>query len=142
VSAGGGVPVPLANLDLGADETRHSWPEVLPGGKAIIFTAGMRSGRWDDAQIVVQSLETGRRRRLVGGTNARYAPTGHLVYAFAGTILAAPFDIRRLEVTGASVALVEGVMQANTGAAQFSFSRTGSLVYIPGGVQGTNRSLA
>jgi serine/threonine-protein kinase len=142
VSSGGGTPAPLANIELGGDETRHSWPEILPGGKEIIFTAGMQSGRWDDAYIVVQSLESGVRRRLVGGTHARYAPTGHLVYSLAGILLAAPFDLNRLEVTGASVAMVDGIMQSNTGAAQFSFCETGTLVYIPGGVQGTERSLA
>ena len=138
VSAAGGTPQVLTTLK-GA--TSHRWPEVLPGGKAVLFTVGTE-GSWDDAQIVVQHLETGERRVLIqGGNHARYAPTGHLVYARAGTLLAVPFDLARLEVTGAPVLVVEGVMRSTEGAAQFSFSGLGSLIYVPGGIQGFERTL-
>jgi len=84
---------------------------------------------------VAQSLSTGERRVLVdGGTDGRYVPTGHLVYVYAGTILAVSFDMERLEVTGGAVPIVEEVMQAPNeaaGAAQFAFSRSGSLVWAP-----------
>ena len=69
-------------------------------------------------------------------------PTGHLVYVQEGTLWSVPFDLERLEVTGAPVLLVEGVMQSSqTGTAQFSFSSNGSLVYVPGGVGGYERTL-
>ena len=56
--------------------------------------------------------------------------------------MAVPFDPQRLAVTGAAVPVVEGVLQStSTGAAQYSFSATGSLVYVPGGVQATQRRL-
>jgi Tol biopolymer transport system component len=56
--------------------------------------------------------------------------------------MAVPFDPQRLQVTGASVPVVEGVMQSiSTGAAQYSISTTGSLVYVPGGVQEAERKL-
>ena len=100
----------------------------------------VRSGSAETSRIEVRSLETGERRVLIqGGTDARYALTGHLVYAQAGTLgtlLAVPFDLARLEVTGAPVPIVEGVLQSPVeGLAQFSFSNLGTLVYVPGGIQ-------
>jgi serine/threonine-protein kinase len=71
-----------------------------------------------------------------------YAPTGHLLYARAGTLVAAPFDPKRLELTGASVPVIEGVMGFSaTGVSQYSFSDSGTLAYIPGGNQASDRSL-
>ena len=90
-----------------------------------------------NAQVAVQSVGTGERRNLIqGGTHPRYAPSGHLVYAQGGSLMAVPFDPQRLTVTGAAVPVVEGVLQSTvSGAAQYSISATGSLVYVPGGVQ-------
>src|SRR5262249_10180125 len=92
---------------------------------------------WDDAQIVVQSLETGHREMLLRGTDARYLETGHLVYVAEGTLFAVPFDVTTLKVSGGPVSLVEHIAQApiQTGAADFSISRTGSLAYIAGSFQ-------
>ena len=132
----GGAPQPLTRLDKGENSNR--WPEFLPGGKAVLFTAGTAvPGIFTNAQVAVQSLGTGERRNLIpGGTNPRYAPSGHLVYAQGGNLMAVPFDPQRLTATGAAVPVVEGVLQSPlTGAAQYSFSTTGSLVYVPGGVQ-------
>jgi serine/threonine-protein kinase len=111
-------------------------PRILPGGRAVLFTVGDRSGRsWDYAKIVVQALESGKRIVLDdGGTDVRYLPTGHLVYVRAGTLMAVPFDPDNLELTGDPVSVVEGVRQSSgdTGAAQFSVSDLGSLAYVPG----------
>ncbi len=84
---------------------------------------------------MAQSLETGERRVLIeGGRDARYVPTGHLVYALEETLLAVPFDLARLEVTGGPVPVVEGVRGVinATGAAHASFSDSGALVYVSG----------
>jgi serine/threonine-protein kinase len=133
VPATGGTAEVLVNADSQKGELYHG-PQVLPGGKAVLFTYRTIGSNWDDAQIVVQSLETGERQTLIeGGTDARYLPTGHLVYAQVGTVMAVPFDLTRLEVTGGPVPVVEGVAQATvtTGAAHFSVSSLGSLVYVP-----------
>jgi len=46
---------------------------------------------WDEAQIVVQSLESGQRTVVVqAGKDARYL-SGHLLYVRQGTLLAVPF---------------------------------------------------
>ena len=135
VPATGGTKELLIRVASGS-EWAHG-PQVLPGGHSVLFTLG-GPVPWDDSQIVVQSLETGERKVLVnGGTDARYVSTGHLVYVRAGTLLAVPFDLGSLEVNGDPVSVVQGVLQvegtALTGAAQFSFSDLGSLVYVPGG---------
>jgi eukaryotic-like serine/threonine-protein kinase len=135
VSDAGGTPQALTRLEKG--ETDHDWPEFLPGGKTVLFAAGTSSDNWTNAQVAVQSLGTGERRNLVqGGMYPNYAPSGHLVYAQGGSLMAVPFDPQRLAVTGTAIPVLEGVLQStSSGDAEYSFSATGSLVYVPGGVQ-------
>jgi Tol biopolymer transport system component len=137
----GGTPQPLIRLTKG--EVAQRWPEFLPGGKAVLFATGPTGLTFINAKVAVESVGTGERRVLVQvGTQPRYAPSGHLVYAQGGSLTAVPFDAKRLEVTGTAVPLVEGVLQSPvTGAAQYSFSDTGSLVYVSGGVQATQLRL-
>ncbi len=138
--AGGATPQPLTHFEKG--EVSHRWLEFLPGGKAVLFVASRASGNWTNAQVAVQSVGTGERRNMIGGTQPRYALSGHLVYAQAGTLMAAPFDLQRLAVTGAAVPVVGDLLQSSSsGAAQYSISATGSLVYVSGGVQATQRRL-
>ncbi len=135
VSAEGGVPQVVTTL--ARDEEAHRQPHVLPGGEAVLFTVFPGRG------IAVQSLKTGFRRMLIqDGVDARYAPTGHLVFARAGTLLAAPFDLKRLEVTGPAVPVADGVrMTVFRIAAHYAFSETGSLVYTSGGPGGSEDML-
>jgi serine/threonine-protein kinase len=135
VSANGGAPQMLTTVDARAGEAAHGWPQWLPGGRAVLFSIrSSATSSWDDAQVVVQSLETGERRVVVqGGAQARYVPTGHLVYTRAGDLMGAMFDLDRLQVIGTPVTLMRGVMEnALSGAVQFSFSDLGSLVYLAG----------
>ena len=105
---------------------------------------------WDDTEIVVQSLATGERTVLVhGGADGRYLRSGHLLYLRRGTLMAVPFDLERLDVTGGAVALIADVMQAantpieasDSGAGQFSVSESGSLLYVPGGHLSRRRTI-
>ncbi len=141
VSDAGGTLQPLTRLEKG--ENSHRWPEFLNGGKAVLFAAGTSAANWSNAQVVAQSVGTGERRNLIqAGMYPRYAPTGHLLYAQGGSLIAVPFDPQRLAITGAAVPVVEGILQSTgNGAAQYSFSATGSLVYVPGGVQATQLRL-
>ena len=141
VSAAGGTPQSITTVDPSKGETGHKWPAHLPGGKALLF-AVLKGGSPDDAQIVVQRLDTGERKVLVeGGTFPKYVPTGHLVYLRAGTMMAVPFDAERLEVVGLPMAVTEEVRQSGQGAAQFALSSLGSLVYVPGGEQDNENTL-
>jgi eukaryotic-like serine/threonine-protein kinase len=127
VSSEGGKPELFVKVEAG--EVAQG-PQLLPGGRAILFTLARRSD-WDTARIVVQSLDTGRRRVVVEhGADAQYVATGHLVYALDGTLLAVPFDVTRLVATGAAVPLVEDVAQQGA-TAHFAISSHGALVYVP-----------
>jgi WD40-like Beta Propeller Repeat len=141
VSDAGGTQQPLARLE--KREIGHRWPDFLPGGKALLFTAGATTNMWTNAEVGVFSLATSERRSLIReGTQPRYAPSGHLVYAQGGSLMAVAFDPQRLTSTGAAVPVVEGVLQsAVSGAAQYSISATGSLVYVSGGVQSARSRL-
>jgi serine/threonine protein kinase/Tol biopolymer transport system component len=137
----GGTPQLLTRFEKG--EITHRWPEFLPGGKAVHFASGPTATNWTNAQVAVYSAGTGERRNLgQGGTQPRYASSGHLVYAQGGSLMAMRFDPQRLTTMGAAVPVVEGVQQSpSTGAAQYSISATGSLVYVPGRVQATQSRL-
>ena len=143
VSERGGEAKPLTVIDPNANEAAHRWPSFLPGGKAILYTvksAHLQS--FDDAQIVVRSLETGEQHAVAQGHSARYLPTGHLVFASAGALYAMPFDLTRLAVTGAPVKVVDGVItHPESGGAQVSISSNGTLVYAAGGSRSAERPL-
>jgi serine/threonine-protein kinase len=143
VAAAGGAPKQVTTPDSKKGEFTHLFPDLLPGGKAMLFAAGPTAGNLaNTAQIVVSSLQTGERRDLIGGTSPKYALTGHLVYAQGATLRAVPFDPQRLAVTGSPVPVLEGVLQSPTGGTtQYSFSSLGTLVYVPGGLQGAQRRL-
>ncbi|MDP2577143.1 MAG: hypothetical protein Q8W48_05485, partial [Candidatus Palauibacterales bacterium] len=131
VSAAGGTPEVVSTLDVEAGEASHRWPEVLPGGQAVLFTAFFSGS---ESNVVVLTLETGEAKTVIqSGTHARYVETGHLVYGSVdGSLLAVPFDLKRLEVTGPPVSLLEGLMVKPTLAAEFAISPNGSLVYLAG----------
>jgi serine/threonine-protein kinase len=155
VPAGGGEPKVLTTPDHVHGETDHLHPSFLPGGRTILFTitAGTAGNlQPENAQVAVLDLKTGVKTTLIrGGSQAEYvAPVegspggiGYLVYAAAGTLRAVRFDPDRLQVRSDPVPVVEHVASLANGAAEFSVSRTGSLVYVPGTLdaQGTVRSL-
>jgi serine/threonine-protein kinase len=138
VAAVGGVPKLLLKVDELQGERFFRHPAILPSGKAVLFTIGMADTySYDDANIGVLSLETGEKKVLVeGGSSARYSPSGHLIYARAGKLLAVTFDAERLEVTGQPFPVADGVfMSSNTGMAAYSISAAGRLVYAAGPVE-------
>jgi Tol biopolymer transport system component len=132
VPASGGTPEPLTTLENG--EVTQRFPEMLPGGKAVLFTSHTNPTGWDDATIVVQAVPAGRRTIVQrGGYYARYVPTGHILYLHERTLFAVPFDRDRLEVAGQAVPVLEGVSpNAANGGAQFGASKSGALLYVPG----------
>ena len=132
-SASGGEPEVLTTPDAGAGEMAHWWPEFLPGGDAVLFTI-VKGISDQDREIAVLDLETHETTVLIpGGSSPRYASTGHIIFGAENTLRAVPFNLRRLEVTGDPVPIVEGVMMKSTGAVNFALSSTGSLVYASAG---------
>jgi len=135
---GGGKPEPFITLADG--EASQRWPQLLPGGKTVLFTTGS-PGRFDDGNIVIQPLPDGPRKIVQrGGYYGRVARSRHLLYIHGGTLLAAPFDLDRLEITGRPVPVLEGIASTSgTGGANFAVSDTGTLVYLAG--QGTGNEV-
>ena len=136
VPSSGGEPEALT--ELGPNETTHRWPQVLPGGDAVLFTSGA-SGDGDFEKAVIEVLDlTTRQRKIVhkGGSYGRYVPSGHVIYARMHTLFALPFDLATMEVTGPSSPVIEQVAGSGSeGGSQFSLSDDGTLVYASGGAQ-------
>jgi Tol biopolymer transport system component len=133
VPATGGTPVAVTMLR--ESENSHRWPQLLPGGKALLFSAATAS----DSQVYVQFLATGERRPMVKGVGARYLPSGHLVYVQGNALMAVRFDVNRFEVVGAATPVLSGFMQIsrlrNSSVTnlvpQISVSTAGTIAYVP-----------
>jgi serine/threonine protein kinase/Tol biopolymer transport system component len=136
IPSSGGTPAQVTELAQG--EVTHRWPQILPGGKAVLFTVHTTQNAFDGASIEVISLADRRRKTLVrGGSFGRYAPSGHLVYISKGTLFAVPFDLDTLSVRGEPSPVLDQVAYSSgNGSAQFDFSRSGTLVYESGGAVG------
>jgi len=76
-------------------------------------------------------LDTKQHKTLYrGGSYGRYVPSGHLVFVHKGTLFAAPFDLKRLELSGLPTPVLETVaFDSDEGGAEYDFSQTGTLVY-------------
>ena len=139
IPSAGGAPTPVT--EPGKGEVTHAWPQVLPGGKAVLFTSSV-SLNFNGANIEVISLKDHRRKALVrGGTYGRYVAgsngAGYLVYVNSGTLFAVAFDLDRLEVRGTPVPVLEQVAYNPAfGSAQLDVSQTGMLLYRSGGAGG------
>ena len=144
VSENGGEPTLLIAT---AEGEQAASPQLLPGGDEVLFSLASTAGgnRWNEGQVVVESLGTDDRKVVVeGGSDGTYVPTGHVVYALENVLFAVPFDLSRLERTGGPVAVLDPVKRALGGAsANYGFSAGGTLVYVPraGGAAGSARHL-
>ncbi|HEV2063125.1 MAG TPA: protein kinase, partial [Thermoanaerobaculia bacterium] len=137
VSARGGKLEPLTKPDASKGERTHRWPEVLPGGEAVLFTIGYEKspGNYDDAKVAIFDRKTGRTRILLEGASmARYAPSGHLLFVRARQLLAVPFDLSRREATGEPFPVSEKIAgDPSSGIGYFAVGGDGSFAFVPGG---------
>ena len=127
VPENGGTPTTV--LDLGPGDILYRTPQILPGGKAVLFVSyGQPSGT--AGNIEVFSYADRRRKTLVRGTDfARYLASGHLVYTHERTLFAIPFDVNRLETRGTAVPVLTDLDPGN----DLDFSGNGTLVYRKSG---------
>ncbi|HSP06391.1 MAG TPA: hypothetical protein VLR94_04400, partial [Acidobacteriota bacterium] len=134
ISADGGTPKPVTDLDKSQGERNHRWPFVLPGGKAALFTIGI-GGPWSEARVGAVRLDTGERKVILqGGFGARYLPTGHLIFGRGGALYVVGFDPEKLETFGDPVQLVAAVGDSSAGSLEYAFSQNGTLVSFPPGL--------
>ena len=153
VSVNGGTPEPIVKIK--SDEIAQS-PQLLPDKDGVLFTLAsgasvldastLTLALWNKAKIIVQSLKSGERKTLIeGASDARFLPTGHIVYGQEGSVFAVPFDVKRREITGPPVSVIEGVLRATsgsigTGSIHFAVSDNGTLVYVPGPISPSSSS--
>ena len=144
VPATGGAVTVLTKPASERGERDHLWPEMLPGGRAVLFTITAATGGLEASQVAVLDLETGTYKVLVpGGNHAHYVPSGHLVYGVGGTLRAVAFDLARLQTRGTPVTVLPGVVTTQFGAGDFDVAADGTLVYVdaPGATSTAPRTL-
>jgi serine/threonine-protein kinase len=141
-AAGGGAVVALpSHPDAGL-------PQVLPGSKAVLYTVRYGAALEERRVEAIRLGETRIDTIVDNASDARYLPTGHLLFARAGILMAVSFDPNRLRASGSATGVLPDVMHAmngwNTGvwtnAAQYAISAAGHLAYLPGGVTPTERN--
>ncbi len=142
VPVAGGVPEQFTTMDSSRREFAHLNPAILPGGKALVFTIWYGPTRATDADIAVADLATGAHRVLLRGVRAKYLPTGHLLVVRSdGGMVVVPFDVGRLEVTGAPVPVATGVAVRNGYAVDLDVADDGTLVYYAGEPRGVREKV-
>ncbi len=137
----GGTPRPVTSFAPG--EQRQRWPQVLPGGDAVLFTSSTEAGQYDNATLDVVSLKTGKRKTVHrGGYYGRYLPGGYLIYMQHGTLFAARMDLDRLVLAGPPLPLLGDVAsRPGDGGADFDFAQTGMFVYRSKGFFGSEKTV-
>ncbi len=134
VNASGGEARELTRPDSASGELAHWWPQLLPDGRHLIFTAYRTP--YTRATIELLDLRSGKRRVLIeGGLMGRYVPSGHLLFARDESVLAVPFNLGKLSVGGAPVVVLDSVaMNYSDGFAAYDVSPTGTVAYLPASV--------
>jgi serine/threonine-protein kinase len=137
INDSGGEVRELTRIDTAARERTHRWPDVLPGGKAVIFTVGTAESPdyYEDATIQAYEFGSGEQKLVLrDASSAKYSPTGHLLFTRSGSLYGIRFDEEELETIGEPVQLINGIVGDYTsGAMQYALSENGTLVYVPGG---------
>jgi len=144
VSANGGNVDVLTQPAQARGERDHLWPEMLPGGRAVLFTITSKTGGLSADQVAILDLRTREYKVLVrGGSHAHYAPSGQLVYTAEGTLRAVPFDLARLEAGTMPVTVLPRLVTTRQGAGDFDVAADGTLAYVdaPGAAASAARTL-
>ncbi len=143
VPAAGGTPQEVTHLNAARLETTHRWPQFLPGGKSILFTASSNNNFFGQATVQAASLATGEARVLVENASfGRYLPGGYLAYCSQGTLFVAPFDAKALKLTGTAVPVLQGVeFDISNGGVQLSVADNGMAMYMAGSTSKQNLNL-
>jgi len=143
IPARGGAPSPFSSLKADQGEHSHRWPQALPGG-GVLFTVGEVSsqGAYDASRIDSVSGAGGERHTVFKGARfARYVDR-RLLFVRAATLFSTAFDLGRFSSTETPVAMAEDVAgDTATGAAHLAVSAEGTLVYVTGGVDETQRTI-
>jgi DNA-binding SARP family transcriptional activator len=138
----GAVPRWFTTLDTAGGEVHHSWPDVLPNGKSVLFTVGF-SGRngikgGTSYAIAVAEIPSGKHRVILyDAMYARYAKPGYLLYVTTNkALMVVPFDQNSMKIAGEATAFREGMRLGLLGSADLAVDTTGTLIYATGAGEG------
>jgi len=142
IAENGGEPTVLTKTKRAGE--LHQFPHMLPDGKTLLFT--VQGARWrlhtcrlalyrfgdDDYQVVLDEE----------GYNAVYSQTGHILYGRSNRLMAVPFDLKNLRISGVSAPVLGNVQIHNlTGSMSYALSEEGTIIYVPGGETDDLRSI-
>ncbi len=138
----GGEIEPVYTIQPKAKEVATEWVHVLPGAKGILFRLRHVGQGPADFEIMAMPLPKGPAKSLVRGVYATYSPTGHLLVVTSdGKLIGIPFDAKKLQLTGAPIALLEGIGVRNGGFnIDLALAPNGTLAYTTGGTLGSRRA--
>jgi Tol biopolymer transport system component len=135
VSAAGGAATPVTTLDASKNEASHRWPYFLPDGRHFLYVAGSSFAPKENPtnSILVGSLDSKESKFLFHThANAIYI-SGHILFQRQNTLMAQPFDAKRLELTGEAFPVADPVQEdAGRMHGVFSSSENGVLTYVEG----------
>ena len=129
VPATGGSVEPLTVLDKERRDNYHSWPQLLPGGRLLLFV------RTEDAKTtgLYAGSVTAPGLTAVLATPSRAVFAGdHLLWTMEDRLVAQPFDAATLKLSGTPATLVPAVFQGAGRTPAFWVSDGGTLVYAAG----------
>ena len=136
VSSSGGPAEDVLRLGALDSTAPFGFVNVLPGGRSALV-ATFPSNRDNEAGYVLRgvNLETGAFGAAVQGVAGVYAASGHLLYiTIDGTLMAVPFDAKRLTLSGRPAALIRGLDVRPDGMTDLSLSDQGTVVYATEGL--------
>jgi serine/threonine protein kinase len=117
--AGGGEPTPVTRIEPGRQTDGQFGPRFLPDGHHFLYF--VRVG--NDRGTYVGDTEKPETKRLIeGAVSPMYVPSGQILFLRQGTLLAQPFDVSRLEITGSAVEVAQHVVA-------FAAAENGTIVY-------------
>ncbi len=130
VSSEGGAVTSLTTLDAAQGESAHSSPALVPSSRAVLFAA---FDRGTTARIDAVMLDSGKRTLVLENARGPLAlSSGHLIFERNGELFIAPFDAKRLTVTGPAVPLGEQICCSvgRFNNPEMSVSRNGTFAYL------------
>jgi eukaryotic-like serine/threonine-protein kinase len=144
----GGMPVPILALDPARKELFQGNPSFLPDGRHFVYGRGSLEA----GGIYLGSLDATPKQQDSKPLVTSQAPTteyargpdpdfGYVLFEQEGSLMALPFNARRLEPAGAAVPIAQSIASTNIGGRSYSASATGVLAVHTGRPGGTDRQL-
>jgi eukaryotic-like serine/threonine-protein kinase len=139
VSASGGTATPVTSPDPAKGEVTHRWPQFLPDGRHFLYLAGSPYGLKETPMnsVVIGSLDSKEKKLLMHTHSGAMYGSGHILFLRQNTLMAQPFDAKRLEFTGEAFPVADPVREEETTIrSYFSVSQNGLLAYLEGAGEG------